>query len=32
MPDGRIVPFAHLAENRAPYFSLILVPGRQRAR
>ena len=32
MPDGRMVPFAHLAEDRAPYFSLVLVPGRQRAR
>jgi len=32
MPDGRILPFAHLTENRAPYFSLVLVPGRQRVR
>ena len=32
MPDGRTMPFADLAEDRAPYFSLVLVPGRQRAR
>lgn len=32
MPDGRMIPFAHMGEDRAPYFSLVLVPGRQRAR
>ncbi len=32
MPDGRTMPFTHLTEDRAPYFSLILVPGRQRSR
>ena len=32
MPDGRMMPFAELTEDRAPYFSLVLVPGRQRAR
>lgn len=32
MPDSRMIPFAHMGEDRAPYFSLVLVPGRQRAR
>lgn len=32
MPDGRMLPFAELTEDRAPYFSLVLVPGRQRVR
>jgi precorrin-2/cobalt-factor-2 C20-methyltransferase len=32
MPDGRMIPFAHMGEDRAPYFSLVLVPGRQRPR
>jgi len=32
MPDGRVMPFAHLDTDRAPYFSLVLVPGRQRTR
>jgi len=32
MPDGRMMPLAELTEDRAPYFSLVLVPGRQRAR
>ncbi len=32
MPDGRMLPFAEFAEDRAPYFSLVLVPGRQRVR
>ena len=32
MPDSRMLPFAHLDTDRAPYFSLVLVPGRQRAR
>ena len=32
MPDGRTIPFAQMGEDRAPYFSLVLVPGRQRAR
>ena len=32
MPDGRTMPLAELAEDRAPYFSLVLMPGRQRAR
>ncbi len=32
MEDGRMMPLATLTEERAPYFSLILVPGRQRAR
>lgn len=32
MPDARMMPLSELAGDRAPYFSLILVPGRQRAR
>jgi precorrin-2/cobalt-factor-2 C20-methyltransferase len=32
MPDGRMMPLASLEGDRAPYFSLVLVPGRQRAR
>ncbi len=32
MQDGRMMPLASFAEDRAPYFSLVLVPGRQRAR
>jgi len=32
MPDGRMTPLTSLAEDRAPYFSLVLVPGRQRSR
>ena len=32
MPDSRMMPFTGLAEDRAPYFSLVLVPGRQRVR
>ena len=32
MPDGRTMPFARMVDDRAPYFSLVLVPGRQRTR
>ncbi len=32
MPGERILPLTELADEPAPYFSLILVPGRQRAR
>ena len=32
MPEERILPLAALPDGPAPYFSLILVPGRQRAR
>ena len=32
MPDGRMMRLAELTEDRAPYFSLVLVPGRQRVR
>jgi precorrin-2/cobalt-factor-2 C20-methyltransferase len=32
MGDERITPLAQLTEGPAPYFSLVLVPGRQRAR
>ncbi len=32
MGDEQITPFAELGETAAPYFSLVLVPGRQRAR
>ena len=32
MGDERITPFSQLAEGKAPYFSLVLIPGRQRAR
>jgi precorrin-2/cobalt-factor-2 C20-methyltransferase len=32
MGDQRITPLISLAESPAPYFSLVLVPGRQRAR
>ncbi len=32
MAGSRIVPAASLPEGRAPYFSLVLVPGRQRSR
>ncbi|HUC16487.1 MAG TPA: precorrin-2 C(20)-methyltransferase [Acetobacteraceae bacterium] len=32
MTGERILPFAELDETAAPYFSLILVPGRQRRR
>ena len=32
MADGRMMPLAELPDERAPYFSLVLVPGRQRAR
>jgi len=32
MGDERITPFSELAEGKAPYFSLVLIPGRQRAR
>lgn len=32
MGDQRITPLIALAESPAPYFSLVLVPGRQRAR
>ncbi len=32
MPAERITPLADLPDGPAPYFSLILVPGRQRAR
>lgn len=32
MGDERITPLASLEETKAPYFSLVLVPGRQRAR
>ena len=32
MPDGRMLPLAALGDERAPYFSLVLVPGRQRPR
>ena len=32
MADEHIVPLADRADHPAPYFSLILVPGRQRAR
>ena len=32
MQDSRMMPLANLAEDRAPYFSLVLVPGRQRTR
>lgn len=32
MDDERITPLAELTEGPAPYFSLVLVPGRQRAR
>lgn len=30
--DERITPLAELDDGKAPYFSLVLVPGRQRAR
>jgi precorrin-2/cobalt-factor-2 C20-methyltransferase len=32
MGDERITPLSELAEEKAAYFSLVLVPGRQRAR
>ena len=32
MGDERITPLAELQEPKAPYFSLVLVPGRRRAR
>jgi len=32
MAGERILPFASMAQTRAPYFSLVLVPGRRRAR
>jgi precorrin-2/cobalt-factor-2 C20-methyltransferase len=32
MTGERILPFAELAEDVAPYFSLVLVPGRRRPR
>lgn len=32
MDGERITPLAELGDDKAPYFSLILVPGRQRAR
>jgi precorrin-2/cobalt-factor-2 C20-methyltransferase len=32
MAGERIMPFADMAEGRAPYFSLVLVPGRSRPR
>ncbi len=32
MGDERITPLVELADEKAPYFSLVLVPGRQRAR
>ena len=32
MADERIVPLAQLTAARAPYFAMVLVPGRQRAR
>ena len=32
MADARMMRLADLAEDRAPYFSMVLVPGRQRAR
>ncbi len=32
MPSARILPLSEIAEDAAPYFSMILVPGRQGAR
>ncbi len=32
MAGGRALPLADLADDHAPYFSLVLVPGRQRPR
>ena len=32
MPGERILPVADLPDGPAPYFSLVLVPGRQAAR
>jgi precorrin-2/cobalt-factor-2 C20-methyltransferase len=32
MPDERIIPLAELPDGPAPYFSLVLVPGRRGAR
>ncbi len=29
MADSRVLPLAELADAAAPYFSIILVPGRQ---
>ena len=32
MSGERIVPLAEMVGQTAPYFSMVLVPGRQRAR
>jgi precorrin-2/cobalt-factor-2 C20-methyltransferase len=32
MADERMLPFAELGSDRAPYFALVLIPGRQRPR
>ena len=32
MPDSRILPLIELTQEVAPYFSMVLVPGRQRTR
>ncbi len=32
IPDERVLPFSRLASDQVPYFSLVLIPGRQRRR